>query len=114
MARDETPTQRVESILHAAGVADSGALAEAIVAEVMPDPLTPTEGAMDDREHMGFILRIFMHYIELTPNKQLSVDLNQVLKSTVGRQMQVKLNGATFEARTIAGPIPNQKRHLLI
>lgn len=122
MISDNTPEEMIEATLCAAGVDNPGDIANAIVeglrdAELLnetADPITPTEGDYDDRQHMGFILRIFMHFVELTPNKIMNVNLNDVMASTTGRQMQVRLDGEIFEARTIAGPIVEEKPRLLI
>lgn len=121
MARDKTAEEYVESHLHAAGVADSGDFAAAICETLReqgllvenPAGVTPTQGAMDEKQHTAFLLRIMVYLIEIQPTKRLAVDLEHVMQMTSGRQMQVRMEGPIFEARTIPDVAP-VKKNLLI
>lgn len=70
--------------------------------------LTPTEGDMTQEQHTAFILRIFQYLVETSDNGVLEVDLNDVMAKTTGRILQVRMEGHTFQARTMQGLLAPQ------
>lgn len=106
MARDKTPAELIESVLYHFGVANRGEVAQAITEELggMLPQVIPTQGDMGPEEHNAFLLRIFMHLVSVSGGSTLTVDLNDVLKSTSDRTMLVKLDNNMFTAQVIKIP----------
>ena len=60
-----------------------------------------TEGAMTPDDHTAFIFRILMYLVSMEPDSILTVDLNQVLAATTGKQLKVRMEGAEFTASVV-------------